>query len=231
MNDRKVSAGHRVLVADDHRVSREFTAAALRQAGCAVKQAASVQQACERALAWLPDLVILDWHLGDGTGLDAAHTLHERWTGDQPPVIVLLTADRAVLGDTGNVPAHQNSLFDRILEKPCSADQLADLLPARAWRVGEPLSENLPRIRPNCHGELLRKLPQIEQRLLDGRIRDASVLTHQLIASSGWSGEERLEEALRLLDRACRVDVRPEAVSDAWLRVTAAASEALANRP
>ena len=49
MGDRSRSSGPKVLVVDDHLVSREFTTAALRDAGALVKQADSAAVALRAA--------------------------------------------------------------------------------------------------------------------------------------------------------------------------------------
>ncbi|HET6593340.1 MAG TPA: response regulator, partial [Xanthomonadales bacterium] len=86
----------RILIVDDHRISRRFMAAALRQNGAAVKQAATVSHALSIALSWLPDVVVLDVRLGDDCGYDVAELLGRRWPAAvRNPDIFLLSAATA----------------------------------------------------------------------------------------------------------------------------------------
>jgi Na+/proline symporter/signal transduction histidine kinase len=62
--------------------------------GCEVTEADSLETA--RLLAakrQAPDLVIADYHLGDGTGIEAIHVLRDAFGGDLPAM--LITADRS----------------------------------------------------------------------------------------------------------------------------------------
>ncbi|MBT8039882.1 MAG: response regulator [Xanthomonadales bacterium] len=228
MNNRDQSVRSRVLVVDDHCISREFTVSALRRAGCTVRQATGVDQACKLALSWLPDLVILDWHLGDGTGLEAARTIRGQWPGNRPSCIVLLTGDSSIANATCLPHPDEHEVFDCILEKPCGADRLVAMLTPAPWRVGEKAPGELSRLKASCHRELTRRLPDIERRLLEARTGEVSAIAHQLTASAGLCGESDLESSLRRLDRACRGRARVEEISDAWQRVTTAASDFLA---
>ena len=84
----------RILIVDDHRISRQFMAAALRQNAVEVKQAATASQALAIALAWLPDVILMDVRLGDESGYDIARQLSERWpSGLRQPDIRMLSAE------------------------------------------------------------------------------------------------------------------------------------------
>ena len=228
MNNRDESVRSRVLVVDDHCISREYTVSALRKTGSTVRQATGMHQACKRALSWLPDLVIMDWHLGDGTGLEAARTIRAQWPGDRPPRIVLLTADLSKANRNRMPRTNEHGVFDCILEKPCEADRLVALLTPASWRVGEKAPGELFRLRASYHQELMKRLPDLERSLLEARIGEVSAIAHQLTASAGLCGESGLESSLRRLDRACRGRARVEEISDAWQRFTTATSDFLA---
>lgn len=65
--------GHsRVLVVDDHRLFGEALAGRLLRLNCfdAVQVATTIEEARGWIRAWSPDLVLLDYHLGDVIGLD-----------------------------------------------------------------------------------------------------------------------------------------------------------------
>ncbi len=70
MSHKTAPSKQRVLVVDDHGISRRFTVAALRQNNCAVKAAAGVSESIDKACAWLPEVIFTDWRLADGLGKD-----------------------------------------------------------------------------------------------------------------------------------------------------------------
>jgi DNA-binding response OmpR family regulator len=83
-----VSAQHTILVVEDETSIASFIAAYLRNAGYAVKTAASAQAALLQLAADVPALVILDLNLPDGDGVELCRRI--RKTSDVP--ILMLTA-------------------------------------------------------------------------------------------------------------------------------------------
>lgn len=80
----------RILVVDDHPIWRDGVARDLEAAGFAVcGTAGDVAQAVRVATATRPDVVLLDLHLPDGSGVDAARALAGL---DPPPRILVLSA-------------------------------------------------------------------------------------------------------------------------------------------
>ena len=84
------SAALRILVVDDHPIWRDGVARDLEGAGFAVcGTAGDVAQAVRVATATRPDVVLLDLHLPDGSGVDVARAL----AGIEPaPRILVLSA-------------------------------------------------------------------------------------------------------------------------------------------
>jgi DNA-binding NarL/FixJ family response regulator len=80
----------RVLVVDDHPIWRDGVTRDLEAAGFVVcGTAADAAQAGRVATATRPDVVLLDLHLPDGSGVDVARALG---TLDPPPRILVLSA-------------------------------------------------------------------------------------------------------------------------------------------
>jgi len=80
----------RVLVVDDHPIWRDGVARDLEAAGLVVcGTAGDVAQAVRVATATRPDVVLLDLHLPDGSGVDVAVALAKV---DPPPHILVLSA-------------------------------------------------------------------------------------------------------------------------------------------
>jgi DNA-binding NarL/FixJ family response regulator len=80
-----------VLVVDDHPTFRRFARRMLEAAGfCVVGEAGDCSQAIERARDLLPQVVLLDVLLPDGSGLDVAARLSQSFAG----MLVVLTSSR-----------------------------------------------------------------------------------------------------------------------------------------
>ncbi len=62
----------KVLVVEDEAVSRSCLTRMLADPEYEIESAGSVEEAVRRAKAFRPDVLVLDWLLPDGTGLDVA---------------------------------------------------------------------------------------------------------------------------------------------------------------
>jgi len=85
--------GTRVLCLDNDAHTLAATRALLERWGCVVATAHDAQEAM-RAAPMAPDALMIDYHLDEGTGIDAHAMLCAQW-GSHPPT-VLITADRSM---------------------------------------------------------------------------------------------------------------------------------------
>jgi hypothetical protein len=118
-----------LLVEDDATV-RAATAALLDRWGVDVLEAASADEAValSEQLGMAPDVVILDYHLGEGvTGLDALARLRAAFGPDLPAVLVTADRSRAVALEAERARA-------QLLTKPVAPAKLRSLL---HWSRGE----------------------------------------------------------------------------------------------
>ena len=128
--------GSRILVVDDEPQILRALQTNLRGAGYDVTTAASVEEALVEAAMRLPDAVILDLLLPDGSGTDVCRELR-RWT--DVPVIVL-----SAVGDEKEKVAALDAGADDYVTKPFGIDELLARLRAalrRATRATEPVVE------------------------------------------------------------------------------------------
>ena len=69
----------RVLIVDDHALFREGLASVLQNSARyeVIDQAGSVGEGVQKALKLRPDIILMDFSLPDGTGLDATTAILE----------------------------------------------------------------------------------------------------------------------------------------------------------
>lgn len=81
----------KILIVEDEQAIREMVCLALNQAGFDCREAADTNEAQNRILEAVPDLILLDWMLPGASGIDYARKLRrEKLTQTVP--IVMLTA-------------------------------------------------------------------------------------------------------------------------------------------
>lgn len=78
-----------VFVVDDDQDTRELYRVILESVGYRVQDAGHVAAAASGFHAVVPDVVLTDWRLPDGTGLDVCEALHARGATRQVPVVAL----------------------------------------------------------------------------------------------------------------------------------------------
>ncbi len=118
----------RILVVDDEKMVRWGLRQALEVAGYHVDEAGSVREALDSIVAEAPDLVLLDYQLPDGSGLEVLRgVLH---TGARPPV-VMITAYASI---GGAVEAMKEGAYDYI-SKPFEIEDVLQTV-GRALETG-----------------------------------------------------------------------------------------------
>lgn len=222
-------AGLRILVADDHLVSRRYTVRALRQIGATVKAADTAESALTVALRWHPDAVVTDIHLPGIDGLELIGLIRRGWPRSQPPPrIIVLSADPA---------AHwqRAAAADAILVKPATPAQLRAALCAGPTETGEPGADNEDRagavaaddLQALFRQELAEQLPALEASVAARDLRRARGIAHRLLASSRLCGERRLELSLQAFHAACREGARAGDVARGYYGLLSGAGQYL----
>jgi CheY-like chemotaxis protein len=116
----------RILVADDDEDNRTIAHDALEAAGFEVLQASDGEEAVEKALRELPDVVILDLAMPKLSGWDAAGRIRRGLNG-RPMVLIAFTA-HAMRGDDRKA---LDAGCDDYLPKPCLPSRL--VAKVREW--------------------------------------------------------------------------------------------------
>jgi PAS domain S-box-containing protein len=109
-----------VLVVDDDSDTRELYRMLLESVGYRVEDAGHVRTATAAALALVPDVVVTDWLLPDGEGLDVGRALRANRHTRRIPIV-------AVTGVTLDPPAEETASLEgitAILQKPANPDDI-----------------------------------------------------------------------------------------------------------
>jgi len=110
---------HTILIVEDEPGIEALVAYALSQAGWAVRSAPSVSEACVALDRGVPDLVVLDWMLPDGSGVELLRRMRAQIEWRAVPVLMLTArhseSDRITGLDAG---------ADDYLVKPFSPKEL-----------------------------------------------------------------------------------------------------------
>jgi CheY-like chemotaxis protein len=113
-------------VVDDDASVRTSTVRLLSAHGHTVFEAASAALAVLRAAEILPDVILMDLHMPDCTGIEAARAIKQRAELSGTPIIALsATPPDWVL---------QSALFATVLHKPYLSSQLLEALAAAVRR-------------------------------------------------------------------------------------------------
>jgi CheY-like chemotaxis protein len=214
MSDRSSPRGLSVLVVDDHRISREYTVAALR---------AMADDALTAALRGRPKLICVDLDLAGESGLDLIRRVRDSWPAGVPhPRVFVLSAERPS-------PEQLRAAgpgVEGFLLKPVEPDRLRALLSPASGRgfataEGPEADARLLRL---FRQELSMRLDELDECVSGGDREGAAGILHQLIASCGLCGARKLEWRMRAMLAACREQGAAARLARSYYSLWAAAS-------
>jgi two-component system KDP operon response regulator KdpE len=178
----------RVLVCDDERQILRALKVILREAGYEVIEAASMEEALDRAAVRPPDAAILDVMLPDGTGIELCGRLRE-WSA--MPIIVL----SAIGEEEAKVEALEAGADDYVT-KPFGPRELVARLGAALRRVGDAPGEpafELDGLHVDLNARVVQRdgddvhLTPIEFDLLRTLVRHRGrLMTHRALLIEVW---------------------------------------------
>ena len=202
MSNDPVSGTLKVLIVDDHEVSRRFTLEALRQNGVSVKQTGSAGAAYLLALDWRPDVMFVDVQLREHCGLDLVERLLRHWPdSERPPRVVIMSA----LSDPGRVDSRIGTLTHKVLEKPLSTRDILEAIRRDSYPGAVAETEHpSPELQRLFRQELRKRIPELESALSSLDLTTSRTILHQLIASSAICRQRKMESQMRELDLACQ---------------------------
>ncbi len=189
----------RVLIVEDEQAIREMVCLTLNQGGYDCVEAADTDEAQQRILEGLPDLILLDWMLPGMSGIDYARKLRREKLTQGVPVIMLTARSQEedkVRGlDTG---------ADDYITKPFSTRELLARIKALLRRsapqaTDEPVEVRGLALDPVTHrvhsGEIKLELGPMEFRLLHFFMTHPErVHSRERILDSVWGNNVYVEE-------------------------------------
>jgi DNA-binding NtrC family response regulator len=122
------SPSHTVLVVDDDPSIRFLCRVNLELEGCAVREAGSLAQARAELSESAVDVVLLDIHIGNESGVDFLEELRK----DHPDVPV------AMLTGSVDTPTIDGAVADAVIPKPFTIEQLTTTVRNLAQRAARP---------------------------------------------------------------------------------------------
>lgn len=208
----------RILVIDDHAISRQFTVAALRQLAVTVRQARTGDEAIATAGAWNPGLIITDIHLPDSCGLTLIEEIRKGWPpGQILPHVIIITGDsssrlrrkiaQAGIDETLQKPVRMQDIVScalRYIQADTSVQESSAQIPAMTIDA---------ELRDLFSQELITRLPVLDEYISQLDWKPAAELLHQLIASSALCREQDLEFCCRKLYRTISRKPCPAAIA------------------
>jgi two-component system phosphate regulon response regulator PhoB len=189
----------RILIVEDEQAIREMVCLALNQGGYDCQEAADTNEAQQRILEGLPDLILLDWMLPGMSGIDYARKLRRDKLTQGVPVIMLTARtqeeDKVRGLDTG---------ADDYITKPFSTRELVARIKALLRRsapqaTDEPVEVRGLALDPVTHrvqaGEIKLELGPMEFRLLHFFMTHPErVHSRERILDSVWGNNVYVEE-------------------------------------
>jgi two-component system KDP operon response regulator KdpE len=178
----------RVLVVDDERQILRALKVILREAGYDVIEAATMEEALDRAAVRPPDAAIVDLMLPDGSGVELARRLRE-WTS--MPILVL-----SAVGEEDAKVEALDAGADDYVTKPFGPRELVARLGAALRRVGDAPGEpaiEIDGLLVDLNARIVRRdgeeihLTPIEFDLLRALVRHRGrLMTHRSLLVEVW---------------------------------------------
>ena len=155
----------RILVVEDDDALRTLLRATLDFLDAGVEEAATAAEAEARAVAWQPDVVVLDVRLPDGDGLALCRRLKEDSAGAGPAIVVLTGAHALVEAQAAGA--------DAFLRKPFSP---LELLAVVERLTGGTLTAPVRAAEPGTHADQLLLYAEDLRRLLELEVGQRELL-------------------------------------------------------
>ena len=189
----------RVLIVEDEQAIREMVCLALSQGGYDCLEAADTNEAQQRILEGLPDLILLDWMLPGMSGIDYARKLRRDKLTQGVPVIMLTARTQ----EEDKVRGLETGADDYIT-KPFSTRELVARIKALLRRTAPQATDEPVEVRglaldPVTHrvqaGDIKLELGPMEFRLLHFFMTHPErVHSRERILDSVWGNNVYVEE-------------------------------------
>jgi len=210
----------RVLVCDDEPQILRALKVILREAGYEVVEAATMEEALDRAAVRPPDAAIVDLMLPDGSGIELCRKLRE-WS--RMPIVVL-----SAVGEEDTKVAALEAGADDYVTKPFGTRELVARLGAALRRAGDAPGDpaiELDGLRVDLAARDVRRdgeeihLTPIEFDLLRALVRHRGrLMTHRSLLVEVWGPNAKFEnQYVRVYMNQLRHKLEPEPARPKYL--------------
>jgi len=198
--------GANILIADDDGVSRLFCSQSLALPGLRILTAESGKTAIRLAASCLPDIVLMDAHLLDMSGVEAIAAILREWPGSCPaPCFAGMTAD----GSATAAPAMRAAGCLSVLIKPFSAEDLVACIceacgPDSDFRTILPAPQNretMRQLQARFHGSLVGQLAELDGAITQLDWDGVQRIVHRLSGAAALAGLGDVAQSGRALLR------------------------------
>ena len=199
-------SGPKILIADDDSVSRLFCSQSLELPGVRVLAAESGKTATRLAASYLPDIVLMDAHLQDMSGVEAIAAIRRAWPDACPaPCFAGMTADDAATA----APAMRAAGCQSMLIKPFSAQALVACIreacgPGSDFVSFLPAPQNLEcmrQLQARFHSGLAGQLAELDGAITQLDWDGVQRLVHRLSGAAALAGLGDVAQSGRALLR------------------------------
>ena len=221
-------AALRLLLADDNAINRQFLATWLKQIGAVVDEVTDGAQAIDACRQATYDLILMDLHMPNVDGFEAAAQIRANRYNPASTPIVAITADAT---DAAQERLRASEIND-VLVKPITEQELLRIIaqwcpryaPARAGAaagtaapaaIDEPIVDADLGLRlASGNTEMWRwslttlierfpqQLTELEHAVDTGNLRDARMCAHSIVGAAGYCGAVGLVQSATWLENA-----------------------------
>jgi signal transduction histidine kinase len=170
----------RILIVDDEKKNVATVGQILSNAGYAICiSITDPREAAAKFEEMQPDLLLLDWHMGDFSGLDVLRTIRENMPDHQMPPVLVLTADDSPQTRREALAAGVSDFLSKPLDYSEVLLRIHNLLMLRMFRLAEEGEKK------SLEDQVREKTGELEHALADLKASQHQVIQQERLRALG----------------------------------------------